>query len=274
MRYPEMRAEVRDYYANAADARAAAFCEKTLAKLDALAQDPAREKMTVMEQKALQYRVIAADLEPVLFRHSPFYYETGTMAGVCDGAREFRGHKHAGGWVYGRKYHYFKEVDPELYKTKKAQAAECLYLICGPFDDTSQHFGFNHRPFLTEGVRGVCGRVCRALEKTEDPAARDFLLAAKEGLLALKTIAEKFAARARDLSEKAENEAERAHFSRIAAAADHCPWEPPATFFEALNLLAFCRKAIGTLEGIGVNSFGRVDLDLYPFYKADLDAGG
>ena len=33
------------------------------------------------------------------------------------------------------------------------------------------------------------------------------------------------------------------------------------------------RKVIGSLEGIGVNTFGRVDLELYPFYEADIKKG-
>lgn len=33
------------------------------------------------------------------------------------------------------------------------------------------------------------------------------------------------------------------------------------------------RKVVGSLEGIGPNSFGRIDLDLYPFYEADIKSG-
>ena len=51
------------------------------------------------------------------------------------------------------------------------------------------------------------------------------------------------------------------------------PWEKPNSFYSALNFLAFFRKAVGSLEGIGPNTFGRIDVDLYPFYKKDIENG-
>ena len=60
---------------------------------------------------------------------------------------------------------------------------------------------------------------------------------------------------------------------RIADSAKRTPWEAPKTFYEALNMYAFMRKALGSLEGVGFSSFGRVDMDLYPFYKRDIESG-
>ena len=270
MHFEALRTELRDFYENKVNARAAAFCEATVQKLDGLY----REGMSVPQQKALQYRVIAAELEPVLFASSPFYYELGTMCAQCDGARDWReGHKHAGGWTFWRNKHLFKALRPEQYAIKKAQAEELLYLICGTFNDFSQHFCFNHRPFLTGGVRSVYERAAAELERTEDAEERAYLQAMCEGLLALRTIAEKFALAAKKAADGCENSEERARYLRIAESAAHTPWEAPQSFFEALNLLAFCRKALGTLEGVGFSSFGRVDVDLYPFYERDLREG-
>ena len=47
--------------------------------------------------------------------------------------------------------------------------------------------------------------------------------------------------------------------SRIAQTAVRVPWEAPQNLYEALATLAFLRTAIGTLEGIGPNTFGRLD---------------
>jgi formate C-acetyltransferase len=269
MQYPQLRAELRDFYENKANDLAATFYAHTTPLLD-----EAYEKgMSVYAQKALQYRVIAAECRPILFAHSPFYYEMGTLAAHCDGARDFRGHSHAGGWVFRRNYHYFKETNPALYQKKKAQANELLYLICGVFNDMSQHFCFNHRPILESGFRGVYERAEAELKHAQNENERDYLQATMQGALAVKQMAEKFAQAAKRCEKTAKTAEERARYARIAESAARCPWEGAQSFYEALNTLAFCRKALGTLEGVGFSSFGRVDKDLYPYYKRDIERG-
>ncbi|MBR4865505.1 MAG: hypothetical protein IKU11_02360, partial [Clostridia bacterium] len=91
--------------------------------------------------------------------------------------------------------------------------------------------------------------------------------------LAMGRSAERFADRA-EAMRAGENDPEaRKYLKRIAETARRVPWEAPKTLYEALNTLAFMRKFVGTLEGVGPNTFGRVDVDLFPFYRADLEAG-
>ena len=269
MNYPELRAELRDFYENKANTLAAEFRAHAEPLMDAAFE----EGMSVMAQKALQYRVIAEECRPILFENSPFYYELGTLAAHCDGARDFRGHSHAGGWVFRRNYHFFKETNPALYQKKKAQANELLYLICGVFNDTSQHFCFNHRPILESGFQGIFESAAAQLEMARSEKELDYLQATMVGALAVKKIAEKFAKVAKRCEKTAKSGEERARYARIAESAARCPWEGAKTFFDALNLLAFCRKALGSLEGVGFSSFGRVDKDLYPYYKRDIENG-
>ncbi len=269
VKYPELRAELRDFYENKVNDLAAAFYTRTTP----LMEKAYEEGMSVYAQKALQYRVIAAECEPILFESSPFYYELGTLSAHCDGARDFRGHSHAGGWVFRRNYHHFKETDPALYQKKKAQANELLYLICGVFNDMSQHFCFNHRPILEKGFRGVFERAEQELKRATTDNERDYLQATMQGALAVKQMAEKFAKAAKRYEKSAKTDAERAHYARIAESAARCPWEGAQSFYEALNTLAFCRKALGSLEGVGFSSFGRVDKDLYPYYQRDIENG-
>lgn len=269
MKYPQLRAELRDFYENKANGLAAAFRTRAESLMDA----EYKQDMSVYMQKALQYRIIAAECEPILFESSPFYYELGTLSAHCDGARDFRGHSHAGGWVFRRNYHLFKETNPALYQKKKAQANELLYLICGAFNDMSQHFCFNHRPILESGFRGVYERAEQELKHAKTENERDYLQATMQGALAVKQMAEKFANVAKRCENKAKNAEEKARYARIAESAARCPWEGAQNFFEALNTLAFCRKALGSLEGVGFSSFGRVDKDLYPFYKRDIENG-
>ena len=268
MNYQYLRKEIKDYYWNKANDKAKAFFKKCTKIMD----DTAKENMSAYEMKAFQYKIISENLEPVLFENSPFYYETGALAAHCDGARDFRGHSHAGGWTYRKNFNKFIEQDEALWEKRKKQLKECFYLI-GPYHDTDQHFAFNHRPIFEIGLKGLYEKAQNALKFAETDKERMFLLTMCEGLLSLKRISEKFAVKAQRLAETATDEKVKNNMLKICEAANRTPWEAPQSFYEALNCLAFLRKALGTLEGIGFNSFGRVDMELYPFYKKDIEKG-
>lgn len=91
-----------------------------------------------------------------------------------------------------------------------------------------------------------------------------------DGLLCVKKITEKFADKADKILK---DDPDNKNFKRISESARRCPWEKPQSFYEAINIYAFMRKIIGSLEGIGPNSFDRVDVDLYPFYIKDIKSG-
>lgn len=269
MAFEEVRKELVDFYWNKVNHMAKAFCEQCTQVLEEKYED----KMTSYEAKALQYRTIADMCRPVLFRNHPFYYELGTMANICDGAGEFRdGHVHAGGWLYRKNQHLFADQNPKAYERLCAQRSELLYLI-GPYCDPRQHFIFYCRPIYTHGLKGIYERAQGLLETAETAEEKDFLSGVCEGVLAMKKIAEKFSAAADEKWKTAESEEEQKHWKVIRDTAKRVPWNPPETFYEALNCCAFFRTVVGALEGVGPNTFGRVDLDLYPFYEKDLEKG-
>ncbi len=268
MGFDELRAELRDYYENTANGRAKDFCETCTAELE----HRYAEGMSAYQMKALQYETIVELCEPVIFDNSPFYYEMGTMAAHCDGANIFRGHEHAGGWVYRRNRHIYADTYPEMLERARAQKRKQLYLICGDFCDELQHFQFNYRPLLAHGLRGVYEKVLTQLELAQTDEERDYLNATAAGLLSLKRLAEKFAEAAEKRLEECDGVA-RKNAELIAKTARRVPWEAPKTLYEALNMYAFMRKACGSLEGVGYNTFGRPDLDLYPIYKRELERG-
>ena len=77
-------------------------------------------------------------------------------------------------------------------------------------------------------------------------------------MLEIKRAAEKFSKKAyKMLVDDADNE----NLKIIAQTSARVPWEAPKTFYEALNTLAFMRKMVGSLEGVGPNTFGRIDMD-------------
>ncbi len=269
MDFNAFKQEISDFYQRRVDEMADAFRDKVIPQLDAAVT----EDMTGFERKVLQYRTITEACEPILFHTSPFWHELGTMIALCDGAGDFHGHLHAGGWNWRRSSHLFADQDAELWSLRCAQAHERLYLICGPYCDTRQHFIFNCKPVFRSGLRGLYEEAGRQLEKAETADERAFLTAAREGLLCMKKISEKFAALAEKRLADAQSGEEAESLRRIASAASRTPWEAPQSFFEALNTLAFCRTVPGALEGVGYNTFGRPDVELLPFYEKDLENG-
>ncbi len=269
--FDNTRKELYDYYLHGDAERSKAFAEKCFAIMEERFED----RMTVTAQKLLQYDVITEEFEPKLFRHAPFFYETGVLTSLSDGYRKAKGHSfiQANGWVYERNKHLFTEQDEELYQRRQSHVCEKLYLICGPYNDTSQHFNFNSRPFLEIGAVGIYEKAQAELSHTENDEEREFLEAICHGMLSLRRMAEKFAHKADEMLKKETDEACRSNLRMISVAARRVPWEPPQTFYEALATLAFLRTAMGSLEGAGPNTFGRIDKDLIPFYLADTKKG-
>jgi len=264
----ELRKELYDFYLNKCDKLSENFQRKIYGILDGIDTSG----MNGYERKTLQYKTIAEHCEPVFFENSPFYFEMGTLAAVCDGCGEIRGHKHAGNWNWERSYHLFEEKDTVLFRQLTKQAGNLLYLICGPYADTRQHFIFNMKPVFAHGLRGIYEEAQKQLADATGEEA-DFLKASMQGLLCLKQISERFAQRATERLKSTKNELFRANLERIADSASKCPWEKPASFYEALNALGFCRLVCGSLEGVGYNTFGRVDVELLPFYENDIKSG-
>ncbi len=266
MKYSELRKELRQYYDVQSYENAKSFMEQAIKEMD----ENYEEGMSAFKMKVLQYEVISKQCDPVLFPHSPFYYETGIIPGFSDGTRNYKGHKHAGGWTMWKNCDKFLEQDRELWDLRCAQTGQLLYLVCGAYRDESQHFQINHRPIFEMGLKGVYERAKQALKETADEKEQLFLTSVCDGLLCIKRISEAFAQKAKALWEM---HPDNKNYQRIAESAARCPWEKPKSFYEALNVYAFMRKVIGSLEGIGPNSFGRVDMDLYPFYEKDIQSG-
>ncbi len=271
MNYNDLRNELKNYYRNEALTKAKDFAEKCFSVLDKRVADG----MTPTDQKLLQYDVIANELEPVVFKNTPFYFETGALTAMSDGSYWAKGGNfvQAGGWTFCRNQHLFKEQDEALWEKRTRQGNELLYLICGPYNDTTQHFNFNNRPIFESGLSGIYDSARAEMQNAETEKEREFLKSVCEAMLQIKKTAEKFAKRAEELLLKEENEKHRKNLRLIAETARRVPWEKPETLYEALNTLAFMRKIIGTFEGVGPNTFGRVDMDLYPFYRSDIEKG-
>ncbi len=267
----KLRQELYDFYLHGDAERSQTFAQKCFAKMDARYQDG----MSVTAQKLLQYDVICEEFDPVIFPHSPYFYETGVLTSLSDGAFSAKGHSftQANGWTYMRNSHLFIEQDEALYKKKCAHAAACLYLVCGPYNDAQQHYNFNCRPFLEQGLVSVYEKAKAELVNAKNEEEAEFLNAVCHGMISLRSMAEKFSQKAEKLL-KGQTDKKCIHnLTQIRDTAKRIPWNKPQTLYEALATLAFLRTAMGSLEGAGPNTFGRLDKDLISFYRSDIANG-
>jgi trans-4-hydroxy-L-proline dehydratase len=126
---------------------------------------------------------------------------------------------------------------------------------------------------LREGFAGIAAEIERRLPGAAGPEAaalESFLLAAA----ATRPFAARYAAQAEALAPAADA-ARAAELKEIARICRKVPWQPAATFAEALQSLWFAHMLVMVSEsypGPGV-SFGRIDQYLWPFLEADLAAG-
>jgi len=130
------------------------------------------------------------------------------------------------------------------------------------------------------GISGLIEKARRARESLDfynDPLAYDKeqeLLAMEIAGEAIISFAKRHSNKARELAGK-ENDAKRKEeLLEIADICERVPENPPENFWEALQMYWFVH--LGVITELNVwDSFnpGRLDLNLYPFYKADLETG-
>jgi formate C-acetyltransferase len=100
----------------------------------------------------------------------------------------------------------------------------------------------------------------------------DFLRAAGISLDALSGLIRRYAALARDLAEAAPTVSRAAELNELAVVCDRVAEASPSTFREALQLFLFTRVA-SMVESYACMPLGRFDQYLWPFLRADLEAG-
>lgn len=263
-----LRNDLQTYYREISKANAESLRQKFFALLDAF--DAAHPGQSPYELKAAQYDCIADNITPILFDGVPFYFENGALDSYCDGCCT-RGALYANGWLNVRNGHIFRDLDPHAYEIFNRNKAEQLYLTCGPYVDM-EHFQMPKKIFRI-GLRGIFEEAEAQLPLCETDEERGFIRCALTGLRAVRRMAEKFAAAAEFRLASETYMSRRECLTRIRRTAERAPWEPPETFCEGVCTLTFLRKTFGALDGVGFNSFGRVDRLLLDGYLHDIAAG-
>ena len=238
--------------------------EKLLAKQEEIYAAHKDEPSPLL--KARMIKMLSEECPVHLFRRSPFFHEFSsgrerhTWGGLQSHVGSFMQEKTADLWMnrYGEEMRYYRE-ESFTYGWNNPVG----------FD----HFCIGYDNILKEGLVGIRARALAALERETDARKRSFLTAAADSLESLMHLQSRFAAEAQRLAEAAADEEEKAHYMRIAEAAARVPAQPPRTFYEGLCAVVFCREAVGSLDGIGVSTFGHLDRMLGKLYDADLAAG-
>ena len=155
-----------------------------------------------------------------------------------------------------------KDVCRDEYAMREKHIKLCDFIGGLDFGHSMPDF----RALLKLGINGLIDRVER-YEKTCDAtseADKDkirFYEASKLTLSAFGTLVYRFAALAKINGDAA-----------LAERLERVSGEPPATFYEALQLILLYYVAVQNAESCAVRSLGGLD-ELYPYYKADLKEG-
>lgn len=230
---------------------------RVYAHMDAFAE--AHPGMSAYGLKAELYRAIADAIEPKVFPGIPYFFETGALVAHSDGKFN-RGGLHANGWLYEHNKHLWIESDPALYERYRREGGS-LYPQTGLYVDM-MHAGLPLKKLLRVGLSGILDEILTAKQEERDAEATEFLAMCEAGIRALAKMAERLSGTASE-----------AGMNALAALAARVPWEAPRTYYEGLCTLAFLRKALGSLEGVGFSTFGRVDVLLAELYERDLARG-
>lgn len=216
--------------------------------------------------KSRMIRMMCETCPVHLFKESPFFFEISsgrgrhTWGGLQSKAGSFLNNKTADLWL-----------TPYSEELKEDRTQGFLWNWNNPVG--LDHFCLGYDNILEEGLEGLLRKARYMMETVQEERKRIFLQAAAESLEALICLAGRFHQKALELADSAADEEERKHYLKIAEASGRVPAHRPETFYEALCAVIFCRECIGSVDGIGVSTFGQLDRMLAPFYEADAAAG-
>lgn len=147
--------------------------------------------------------------------------------------------------------------------------------LCMNVFDVQGHLVIGHNNVLPEGFEGLKKKAEKRLEEVgDDKDKRAFL----ESFIICCDAARDFAGRFADLAqEKAGRENDPARKKELSDIAERCrrvPWQAPRDFREAVQCMWFTQAMSVISYGMpGVLAVGRLDQLLWPYLKADLEAG-
>ena len=148
----------------------------------------------------------------------------------------------------------------------------------GKLNAGDAHLSVNYERILKEGLKGYEARAkaARAALDLTDPDAIDkniFYQAVQIVIDAVKNFAQRYSHLAAELAEQTTDEARRAELLEMSRITARVPYEPAASFREAVQSVWFIQLIL-QIESNGHSlSYGRFDQYMEPYYHADIASG-
>jgi len=133
----------------------------------------------------------------------------------------------------------------------------------------------NYAKVMKVGMRGLAEEYTEMLKEALTTEHREFIESLILSCETARDIGFRYSKKAEELAEEASNTSRRVELLKIAEICSLVPWEPPTTFWEALQSLWIVHMLVMAAEsypGAGL-SHGRWDQYMYPFYKSDIEEG-
>jgi pyruvate-formate lyase len=198
-------------------------------------------------------RACGRNFAVLLRNHPPF---TDPMSSLAGAYMTNFGSYRRGGWK------------PELVYAHLVPEQEKYGILSGI--GAGQHFCQDLAIGLELGWDGILAKIRRGRE-TNAPRSADFYDGLEAIALGIQDWISRNAAHARKLADAQPDPAIRANLVEIAAINDRLVHEPPATFREACQWIAWYQMAARMYNGSG--SLGRLDMLLTPYYERERAAG-
>ncbi|MFX0072533.1 MAG: glycyl radical protein [Candidatus Hermodarchaeota archaeon] len=159
---------------------------------------------------------------------------------------------------------------PKMFKAIKGGTADNVKGR-GRCIDTQAHIVVGHKNVLKYGFKGIKEKAQAKLNTVENYSEKNFLNAVIIVCEAMRDFSSRFSELA---TKMASNEKDKVRKNELLNIADICkkvPWNPPETFYEALQSLWFTQNAVIISYGAGSGiTPGRVDQLLFPYYNQDI----
>jgi len=169
--------------------------------------------------------------------------------------------------------------DPSPEEAAQMEQARQVLATMPPFPGGDPgHFHPDYDKLFRLGLGGILAEIDqRAQAAIGDREKQTFYAACRTALEGMATYIRRVADACRDRAAPAKLAAQEptdgARWSGLGALCDRIASQPPATFYEALQLLFMAQIALWFGEDHGLTAPGRLDQTLRPFYEADLAAG-
>lgn len=218
-------------------------------------------------KKSLIYKVIAGKCNVHLFRSCPFYFEVQTGRARNGLTAAFPPEPGLGGWLMRHNNEYAED----FFSCRKALRDEKLLYWHFPTDFSHHCVGYDN--VLQFGFDGIRKKAEMQLLTEKTDSETDFLRSVIVGCDAIGRLGTRFSERAMEMAKSESDENVKRDLMRIARTAAKVPFQPPETFYEALNTIWFIREIVVATEGIGVAILGHIDRMLQPYFEHDIEKG-